>query len=192
MSKNAFESRRIAFEEEYFEKKDAQLVDKLKAIFHKKLDREALRRDTGITDEQVLDRLMALNVSGEMMSAFKLMPLLEVAWADGDVDEREAAAILKAAEQRGIVPGSAAHSMLENALRNPPRPDSRKAWYLYAEQLRKLLSPQELETFRNDLLQMTHTVAAASGGILNIAFTVSANEKRVLAAVEKALTPGES
>ncbi len=190
MSNNAFESRRIAFEEEYFEKKEAVLVDKLKAVFHKKMDKEAIRQATGITDDGVLDNMVALNLSGEMMSAFKLLPLIEVAWADGDVDEREAVAVLKAAEKRGVAPGSAAHSMLERSLRNRPSPDSRKVWFLYADELRKLLNPKELETFRTDLLEVARCIAATSGGILNLAFTVSPNEKRVLEAVERALTPG--
>lgn len=189
MSKDAFEARRKSFEEEYFRKKDAQLVDKLKAVFHKKIDKETIRQTTGITDERVLDNLVALNLSGEVMAAFKLFPLVEMAWADGDVDEREARAVLTAAEQDGIRRDSAAYSMLETALKNRPRPDARKAWYAYAKELRKVLNAQEIAEFRNDLLVFARRVAEASGGLLGVAFTVSVNEKKVLEAIERALTP---
>ena len=53
MTKDMFEARREAFEEELFRKKDAQLVDKLKGLFHQRLDREAIRPRTGVTDEYV-------------------------------------------------------------------------------------------------------------------------------------------
>jgi len=190
MDKDAFEERRKAFEEEYFKKKDAQLVDRLKAVFHRKLDKEGIRKATGITSERVLDSLVQLSLSGEMMAAFKLYPLVEVAWADNVVDEREIRAVLEAAHDHGIVRGSAAHTLLETALKDRPNEDARKAWYNYAEELRKTLSPQELTTFRQDLLEYARRVAKASGGIFNMVFQVSHNEHRVLKAIEKALTSG--
>ena len=186
--KTAFELREAAFEAEYFRRKDAELVGKLKAVFHKKIEKQSIREATGITDEQLLDRLVALNLSGELMTAFELLPIIEVAWADGEVDERERRAILSAAQEQGIEEGSRAYEMLERRLREGPQEDARKIWFLYAEALRKTLSPQELETFRNDLLDVCRRVAAASGGLLNISFTVSANEKRVIDAVSRALT----
>jgi uncharacterized tellurite resistance protein B-like protein len=188
MVKDAFEARRKSFEEEYFRKKDAQLVDKLKGVFHRKLDKETIRQTTGIMDERVLTNLVTLSLSGELMAAFKLYPLIEMAWADGVVDQREARAVLAAAEQTGIAPASAPYAMLENALKNRPREAARQAWYLFAAELRRVLNPQELAVFRTDLLNYAHRVAEASGGLLNMAFTISANEKRVLEAIERALT----
>lgn len=189
MTKDAFEARRRGFEEEYFRKKEAHLVDKLRKVFHQKIDKEAIRQKTGITDERVLDNLAALELSGDMMAAFQLFPLVEIAWADGQVDEHEVHAVLEALTQHGIARGSAPYAMVENALKNPVRPDARRAWLMFAEQLRKLLNPQELATFRDDLLQYARSVAEASGGLLNVAFTVSANEKRILDNIERALTP---
>ncbi len=189
MGQSAFEARGKGFEVEYFGKKDRQLVDKLKAVFHRKIDKESIRKATGITDERVLDNLVELNLSGELMTAFKFLPLAEVAWADGRVDARETAAVLAAIEQQGIPRGGAAYAMLENALKNGPRPDARKAWYMFATELRKTLTPEELSTFRNDLLAQARKVAEASGGILNMAMTVTRAERKVIEAVEKALTP---
>ena len=98
MAKDPFEERRKSFEEQYFQKKDAQLVDRLKAVFHKKIDKEAIRQTTGITDERLLDDLVEMGLNGELISAFKLYPLVEVAWADGKVDRREIRAVLDAAK----------------------------------------------------------------------------------------------
>jgi hypothetical protein len=77
--------------------------------------------------------------------------------------------------------------MLQNILREGPKPDARKAWHLYAGELRKVLGPVELEAFRNDLLGYARQVAETSGGLLGMAFTVTANERKVLDAIERAL-----
>lgn len=189
MTTDSFEARRKAIEEAYFRKRDAQLVDKLKDLFRKKIEKEDLRRMTGITDERVLDNVVALNLSGDLLGAFRLFPLLEIAWADGQVDEHEVRAVLEAAVQHGVAPGSPAYEMMERSLKDHLRSDARKAWYLYAEELCKVLNPQELAAFRQDLLDCATRVAQASGGVLNVAFTVSAREKKILDAIERALTP---
>jgi len=186
--KGVFERRGKAFEAEYFSRKEAELVDKLKDVFRKKVDKQSIIDATGVTDEQLLDRLVELNLSGELMAAFNIMPVVEIAWADGAVDEREVKAVLSAAEQLGILRGSKAYAMLETRLREGPVKEARKIWYYYAEALKKTLSPAELAQFRSDLLDVCWRVAEASGGLLNLVFTASANEKRVIEAVERALT----
>lgn len=188
MATDAFENRRKSFEAEYFARKDSQLVDKLKAVFHRKIDKESLQKATRIQNERLLENLMALNLSGELMAAFNLLPLVELAWADGAVDERETRAILAAAEQAGLVPQSKASQLIEFALKHGPNPEAREAWYHYANELKNTLSARQLAEFREDLLQHARSIATASGGFMNVAFTVSPNEKRVLDQIEKALT----
>ena len=96
MSKDIFQKREIYLEEEYFRKKDFDLLDKLKAVFQKKVDKESIRKATGVTNEQVLDRLVEMQLNGELMGAFQLYPLVEIAWADGDLSESEAKSVLAA------------------------------------------------------------------------------------------------
>ena len=185
--KSILQIREAAFEANYFQKKDAELVRRLKAVFNKAIDRETIRATTGVTDEQVLDRLIDLNLSGEMMAAFELLPIVEVAWADGGGDKKKCRAVLEAAEQYGVVPGSKAYEMLERRLNEGPSQDSRKVWFMYAAELKKTLSPEQLAEFRKDLLDLCNRVAEASGGILGLVLKTSANEHRVIDAVEKAL-----
>ena len=186
--KTVFERRARAFEAEFFSRKDAELIDKLKLVFHKKVDKQSIRDATGVSDEETLDRLVELNLDGELMAAFNLLPLVEVAWADGKADDREIRAALSAAEQRGIGRGSKAYELLETRLREGPTRDGRKIWFYYADALRKTLSSSQLEQFRKDLIADCWRVAQTSGGLLDVAFTVTANEKRVIDAVERALT----
>ncbi len=187
---DAFETRRAGFETEYFHKKDAQLVGKLKAVFNRKLDREELRKTTGISNDEVLDRLLAVNAKGELLLAFRLYPLVEIAWADGKVDPRETKAVIDAAIRLGVPTGSAAVKALEDWLKRGPTADGRVAWRAFAGELRKTLNPAELATFRNDLLEGAKAVAKASGGILGVAFEISGKEQRVLDGISEALTNG--
>ena len=106
MPTDIFDARRKSLEEEFFNKQSETLKQKLKAVFEKQATRESLKQSTGITNEAVLDALMALNVTHETMTAFGLFPLVEVAWADGTLDDREREALLTAAREEGIAPGS--------------------------------------------------------------------------------------
>jgi hypothetical protein len=187
---DAFDARRSGFETEYFHKKDAQMVEKLKAVFNRKLDREQLQKATGITNEEVIDRLLAVNAKGELLLAFRLYPLVEIAWADGRIDPKEAKAVIDAAIRLGVPAGGSALKALEDWLKRGPTTDGRTAWYAFAGELRKTLNPQELDTFRNELLDGAKAVAKASGGILGVAFEVSGNEQKVLDGIVKSLTHG--
>lgn len=185
---DAFGARRTGLEAEYFKKKDADLVGKLKEVFGRKLDREDLQKTTGIKSQEVLDRLLAVNAKGEMLLAFRLYPLVEIAWADGSIDKREAKAVIEAATKLGVPPKSAALATIEDWLQRGPTADGRLAWYMYAEELRKVLSPSELEKFRDELLAGAKAVASASGGILGLAFEINKNEQKVLDKVAQSLT----
>ena len=188
MPADAFDSRRSGFEVEYFHKQDQEVVRKLKGVFERKIDREGLKKYTGVTNEEVLDRLIAVNVKGELLLVFRLYPLVEIAWADGAIDSRESKAVIDAAMKMGVPEGSAALKALEEWLKRGPTPDGRKAWYAFADELRKTLTAEELAKFRHDLLEGAKAVAKASGGLLGIAFEISAAEQKVLDGIAQRLS----
>ena len=187
MSKDIFQKRGMYLEEEYHRKKEFELLEKLKGVFQKKMDKDSLREASGVTNEQLLDRMVEIQLKGEMMAAFQLYPLVEIAWADGDLSESEARSVLTAGEEHGIRPGTKAHEMLEQRLHKGPDPEVRKIWFLYADELRKNLTPNELTTFRTDLLERARAVVASTGHLERLLVDVG-GERRILAAIEKALT----
>lgn len=187
-SNGPLDSRRNTFEESYFRTKDAELVDKLRKVFETTRNKEELSKATGINNQEVLDRLVASNVDGEMLTAFKLYPLVEIAWADGAFDSAERAAVMAAAIKHGVPAGSPVLNRLKDWLDRGPNEDTRAAWYMYAGELRNTLSPAELNTFREDLLTMARQVAEISGGVLGMFFNVSQNERTVLKDITAALT----
>jgi hypothetical protein len=188
MPKDIFRKREMYLEEEYFRKKEFHLLEKLKKVFQKKIDKESISKATGITNDEVLDRLVSLQLNGELMGAFQLYPLVEIAWADGDLSESEAKSVLAAGEEQGVRPGTRAYRMLESRLERGPDPEARKIWFLYAEELKKTLTPAELKKFRDDLLERARGIVGASGHLERLLLDVG-GERKVLAAIEKALTP---
>lgn len=185
---SAFAARGRALEEAYFRTKDAELVEKLQRIFHDKLDKDELRRATGITDEVVLDRLIAANVRGELLTVFRLYPLVEIAWANGRVNRQEAAAVIEAAVKLGLPPESESFTRLGVWLAEGPTSEGRAAWRMFARELRRLLTPQELDEFRHDLLRYARDVADASSGILGRLIPSHPREDHVIAEIKAALT----
>lgn len=185
---NAFHERGQSLEEGYFRSRDAQMVDKLRNVFETKVAKEALAKATGITNDEFLDRMVRLNIKGELLTAFKLFPLVEVAWADGTFDKAEAEAVLNAAVKHGIPRDSEVLAHLKEWLHKGPSEDGRALWKMYAAELRKKLSPAELATFRDDMVKHAHEVARASGGILSVFLTESSQESKVIKELKKDLT----
>jgi hypothetical protein len=182
---DALHKRERALEEEFFAKKNQQLLDKLKATFDQQVTRETLQAATGITDPQILERLIALQLRGETMAAFWLYPLVEVAWADGKLDRKERDAILEAAVGAGIERGSAGFEMLEAAIADGPTEARRKVWFAYAGDLAARLDPTERRRVRDDLVGRARKVAEVSGGFLGMG-KVSPAEERILDAISGA------
>jgi uncharacterized tellurite resistance protein B-like protein len=186
MSDEPLDKRRKAFEEEFFQKHNRKLAEKLRATLEQKQTREELAKITGIQDAEVLDTLMAMNVAKDTFAAFVLYPLVEIAWADGSVDEKERKAFLAAAAEHGIEPGSPAHAALEEFVKETPRTDARKAWYAWAAELNRTLDGSERRKVRDGLVKRARAVAEASGGFLGVTSKISANEQKVLDAIERA------
>lgn len=185
---DAFHERGQSLEEGYFRTQDSELVDKLRKVFETKLATDQLSKATGITNPEVLERMVKLNVRGEMALVFKLFPLVEIAWADGSFDESESDAVIKAAVKFGVPADGEAMGRLKDWLKRGPTPEVRALWLMYANELRKTLTPAELHDFRDTLLKHARAVAEASGGVLGMFFAESKDEKKVIADIKKVLT----
>jgi hypothetical protein len=183
---DALKARGKALEDQFFQRESERLMKKLKATFEQEVTAEKLKAATGITNPELLERLVGLQVRGETMAAFWLTPLIEIAWADGKLDDKERFLILQAASHTGIDKGSPAHELLEQSLREKPTAERRKVWRAYARDLAGRLDANERRVTREDLIRRTRAVAEASGGFLGMGQKVSANEQKVLDAIAEA------
>src|SRR5687767_4932023 len=83
-----------SLEDEFFRREDARLKEKLRQTAQREGAREALARAAGIKNPAIVERLLALDVRPETVTALSLVPLVEVAWADGSLDDNERRVIL--------------------------------------------------------------------------------------------------
>ena len=181
--------RRKALEEEFFRKQDQKLREQLRAKEQQKKLKQALTDASGITREEGLARLIELGISAETVAALTLVPLVEVAWADGKVDDRERKAILRAAEEAEIgkiANGTVAYALLENWLATRPPKSLRLAWEDYVKELCKTLTPEDRIRLER-VLDRARDVAVAAGGFLGVGKKISAEEEAVLAELATAI-----
>ncbi len=94
---NALEERGRALEDEFFHKENTAKLAAMKAKLESQSNKEELRKASGMTDDDVLDRLVALGMRADTIAALSLVPLVAVAWADGEIQDDERSAILQGA-----------------------------------------------------------------------------------------------
>jgi hypothetical protein len=111
-----------ALEEAFFAKENAKLLAQMRKKAEVAERREALRNAAPGLDEATLDHLLELGIGPETVLAITLVPLTLVAWADGNIDQRERLAVLRAAAERGVRPGAPGHQLLESWLTQKPGP----------------------------------------------------------------------
>jgi hypothetical protein len=180
MSEPLLIDRRMALEESFFRAENAKLKEKLAEQAQAKAGRQALIDATGIRDEALLDALVKLEIAVETLIALELVPLIEVAWADGHVDDKERSAILAAAEAQGVSPECEVHQLLENWLATRPDADVLSTWKEYISAICAELIPAEKDQLKHILLDHALDVAKAAGGILGLGNKVSKVEQAVL------------
>jgi tellurite resistance protein len=181
-----FSEQARTLEDAFFLKEDQKLVENLRNLKKMQETQAALAQVSGIQDEQVLKRLVELDIHPEVVAALAVVPLVEVAWADGDVDAQERAAILKIVEQSGVAPGGIEYQLIDEWLTHRPEPRLLEAWKHYVEGLCGSLNPEERGAFKQAFLANTRQVAEASGGFFGLSSKVSKSEAQVLAQLENA------
>jgi hypothetical protein len=187
MQKGPLEERRAALEEAFFAKHNEQLLARMREADAQKAAREGLIAASGVTDAAVLDRLVALGIRAETLSALRLIPLVLVAWADGPPPPEERTAVMGGAVAAGIAPATTAHKLLEGWLAHRPGPDVAEAWHAYARALTTGLPVSERDALRASVLREARAVSDARGGFLGFPHRTSAQEAVVLHWVEAAL-----
>lgn len=173
-------------EEAFFLKHNQKLLDQLKSMQSMEETKEALREASCIHDDRILEKLVELDIHAEMVAALTAVPLIEVAWADGEVDDKEREAIMHGAEESGVTLTSNCHEILAQWLTEKPGPELLDAWTHYIEGLTSALSDEEVETLKSDLLNRARNVAEASGGFLGLTSKVSSEEQKMLETLENA------
>ena len=166
-------------EEEYFRRKDRELIEKMRRASEAAQARKALEEETGIHDPQMLEQLEELGFTPDTIALLPLIPVLQVAWAEAGISTAERKAILALARARGIAEGSAADHQLKAWLDQRPSDDTfRKGMRLIAAMVEH---PERghADITADDLLKYCEEIAHASGGLFGIG-AVSAEEQAAM------------
>jgi len=185
MSDEFLGDRKKALEESFFAKENARLVEQMRAEKAKKAEKEALSEASGIRDGALLERLVELELGPDTWTAISLIPLVEVAWADRVLDDRERRAILEAAASVNVTPGRPSYELLKSWL--SAKPDGRllEAWGEYIVGIAANLDPPGRRVLHDEIMGGARRVAAAAGGVLGWK-NVNAEEQAVLDELERA------
>lgn len=190
MDKDIFKERERSLEEEYFRTHDAKLIEKLRERGKVEEIAEALAVKLQIDDPALLRRIMALGVTLDTGAAFLLAPLVQVAWAEGGVTDREREKVLRIATERGIDPSLPAYAQLQEWLRTRP---ANAIFDTAVEAIKtglSVLTPAERADRIKRIVDACREVASASGGLgrlLGLGTGVSSEEESILDAMAATL-----
>ncbi|MEM7474031.1 MAG: hypothetical protein AAF483_03505 [Planctomycetota bacterium] len=173
-------------EERFFKNMDAELLDNLRGNMEKAETAERLMEVTGIQNAELAAAIVELKVTVETLAAFRLSPLVAVAWADDRVEENERYSILKAAEASGISAEDPSMALLEAWTKHRPQTELLEAWCEYAQALGESLGAEQRQVLKSEMLGQIQKVAEANGGVLGFG-SVCNSEKELIAKVSEAL-----
>ena len=172
-----------ALEDSFFAKENDRILKELRAASVREGKKKEFREYLNIENEELLDALVNLAVEPETLVAFTLVPLVEVAWADGEIQPKERDAIIKAAVDRGVGEDSPTAHLLRNWLETRPDPQLLETWRDYIEELKGSLSGETWAEMKKTVMGRARAIAEAAGGFLGMA-SISAAEKKMLQELE--------
>jgi len=174
--------KKRAHEEDYFQKRDLELIEKARRQAQAQQQLRELGERVGITDPEISRELAELGFTPETVKLLPLMPVLEMAWAEGGVTPEERKMVVEVARARGVEDGSAADSQLTEWLdRRPEESVFRRAGRLISAML---VPGTRLNITPDDIIKYCEAIADASGGIFGIR-RMSSDERATLGRIAK-------
>ena len=167
-------------EEKYFQQREMERREQLRR--EKELaalqqeERQNIAANLNTSDEIAAEAL-ALGFDAETARVLPLMPLIQVAWADGSVSGAEERSVTELAESRGIEEGSAAHQFLKRLLLERPSD-------LFFERVNRVLmhmvAADPDSWVKKSIPELCREVAEASGGFLGVFGSKISEEEQTL------------
>jgi len=188
---DALHKRGHALEDEYFRKRDRELMEKFRQAAAAEQARKDLGRKAGLDDPELVQELQDLGFTPETVVLLPLVPIIEVAWAERGITKAERELILRLARSRGVEAGSAADRQLTEWLTSRPTETVfARARRLIRAMLESASAPAG-ELKADDLVKYCEEIASASGGILGIG-RISAEERALLSSIAADLSARRS
>ena len=175
-----------SLEEDYFRKKDRELIERMRQAAAAEREHEELAKTSGLADPALLQELKDLGFTPATVALLPLVPVLRMAWAEGGITTAERELLLRLARSRGIAEGSEADRQLtEWMVRRPDEATFARAGRLIRAMLDARV-PETADLSADDLVRYCEEIATASGGIFGIG-RISGEEKRLLSSIAEDL-----
>ena len=191
MSKGIFSDREKAMESGYFREQDAKLIERLRANASLDDIAVALAEKLNIEHPELLVRVRALGVTADTAPAFLLMPLVQIAWAEGSNSKEEQQTVLHLARERGIGEDSTAYAQLREWLAVRPPDTLFDTAYEVLHAGYAVLPPREREERIQRMIEACQKVAEASGSqiakLIGLGDGVSHVEQSVIETIKSKL-----
>lgn len=179
-----FEDVARGAEEVYFRQKETELIENLKRRFRHERDLEHLADKVGIHDERILKTLDELGFSRDTVTILHLVPLVQVAWSDGEVTEAERTKICEVAALRGVATGTPGYAMLKKLLDERPSDQVFDVCWRVIRAMFAAWPEEKRRAFEVSLPSYATQVASVSGGLLGF-HSISEAERAALQRVAR-------
>jgi tellurite resistance protein len=189
--KDAFDELRKAKEEEYFRRRESDLLEKLRLRAAGEAGRRELGSALETTDPQILEDLQALGYNAETVKILFTVPLIYVAWADGSVTPRERSLILELSKVEDKLEGGAVQRQLTQWLDERPAEEFFERTFRVIKSLLAVEPAEERSATKRGLHSNAVRIAEASGGLLGLG-SISKAERAAMERVAAEIERGHS
>ncbi|MBP1595171.1 MAG: hypothetical protein H6Q05_548 [Acidobacteria bacterium] len=172
-------------EDAFFTKRDTELIAAMRRKEKERDRKSELARICGIADEDVLDQLVQHDIRPETLAAFSLVPVIEVAWSDGEIQPAERGVLMAALAEAGVPKDGLGYKLVERWLSRRPEPKLMRLWESYTKALIKHLPADVGRRIQETVLNHARAVATAAGGFLGLG-RISNKEQEMLQSLEAA------
>jgi hypothetical protein len=186
---DSFVNRRKAQEEEYFRKKESELLEKTRLREAAQANREGMAQELGVSDDEIIANLMELGYERDTLRLLHLVPLVQLAWAEGNVTAAERELILEAIHKRGVTEGNPAYAQFTGWLDTRPPEEFFDRTLRVIAALINQIPAEDSATRKREVLEYSSKIAEASGGMLSVIglrSKVSGEERTILERIAKA------
>jgi hypothetical protein len=152
-------------------------------------DDQIVSRAIGVSNHALLRRLQRAGFTPETIGLLELAPLIEIAWADGAVSERQRRLIFQIATREAITKDTSAYDRLVAWLERRPSNDVFDVSLLAIRAKLHSLEPEVHAMLHRRLIGDCTAVSLAADSAL-ADHKISLDEGRVLARILMALRPG--
>ena len=171
----------MAFDEEHAPQREATRTRLERAAVEMQEQRK-IADSLNTENLDVASRVAALGFDADTAPIFDLLPVIHVAWADGEVQRKEREAIMGVLSIRGVKPGSPAYIMMESMLEKRPS-------QAYLDEtlavFRELVdgNKRRIEV----MVDLCVAIAEASGGFFGFGDRIDPRERELLDDIARAL-----